>query len=79
MLSDLLILELSTEIESDYEIEFPAVAETLKQFRIHSYNEQPQILSENNKIVTTHQYQLEPLEMGQCEIPALTFHFQQKK
>ncbi|MCD6175558.1 MAG: hypothetical protein J7K65_07325 [Planctomycetes bacterium] len=78
MLSDLLTLELSAETKSNYEVQFPAVAETLKQFRIRSWSDQPETLSENGTIIKTNQYRLEPLELGQCEIPPLTFNFKQK-
>ncbi|OQY04818.1 MAG: hypothetical protein B6I25_06460 [Planctomycetales bacterium 4572_13] len=77
-LSGLITLELSATIESDYEVQFPAVSETLKQFRIRSLDDQSKILSEDNNIEEIYQYQLEPLELGQCEIPALTFNFEQK-
>ncbi len=78
VLSDLLTLELFAVTELGYQVQFPAVAETLKQFRICNYNDQPETFSENNKIVTIHRYQLEPLELGRCEIPALTFTFGKK-
>ena len=55
------------------------MAETLKQFRIRSWKELPETLSDDGKIVKTYQYQLEPLELGMCEIPAFTFTFERKE
>jgi hypothetical protein len=78
-LSDLVTLELSAEIDTDYEIRFPTVAETLKQFRIRNHHNRSETLSDKNKIIITYQYQLEPLELGMCEIPAFTFSFEHKE
>lgn len=78
-LSELLEMELSATIDSDYTIQFPAVAETLKQFRIRDWKELPETLTDSGKIVKSYKYQLEPLELGMCEIPAFTFIFERKE
>lgn len=78
-LSDLLEMELSATIDPDYTIQFPAVAETLKQFAIRSWKELPETLTDSGKMVKTYEYQLEPLELGMCEIPAFTFTFERKE
>lgn len=77
-LSGLITLELSATIAPDYEVQFPAVADTLKQFGIRSWKDLPDKLSDDNQATKTKQYQLEPLELGTCEIPALTFQFKPK-
>jgi len=77
-LSDLLTLELSAEIKSDYQVQFPALAEVLTQFRIYDQDDRPETVSENGIMIKSYQYRLEPLELGTCEIPALTFHFERK-
>ena len=78
-LSDLLTLELSAEIKSDYQVQFPDLAEVLTQFRVHHWDDRPETVSENGMMIKSYQYQLEPLELGQCEIPALNFHLSGKK
>jgi hypothetical protein len=78
-LSDLLQMELVATFDPDYTIEFPAMSETLKQFSVHNWKELPETVTEGGKTVKTHFYQLEPLEMGMCEIPALTFAFERKE
>ena len=78
-LSGLLTLELSATIGSEYEVQFPAVAESLKQFGIRDWKDMPDITSSDTKQTTkTKQYRLEPLEAGTCDIPALTFQFKRK-
>jgi hypothetical protein len=78
-LSGLLTLELSAEIKSDYQVQFPALAEVLTQFRIYDQDDRPETVSENGMMIKSYQYRLEPLELGPCEIPALTFHFERKE
>ncbi len=78
-LSDLLTLELSAEIKSDYQVQFPALTEVLTQFRVHHWDDRQETVSEDGMMIKSYQYQLEPLELGQCEIPALSFHFERKE
>jgi hypothetical protein len=78
-LSDLVTLELSAEIKSDYRVQFPALAEVLTQFRIYDQDDRPETVSENGMMIKSYHYQLEPLELGPCEIPALSFHFERKE
>ena len=78
-LSDLVTLELSAEIKSDYQVQFPALAEVLTQFRIYDQEDRPETGSENGMMIKSYHYRLEPLEMGRCEIPALSFHFERKE
>ncbi|MHC5085104.1 MAG: hypothetical protein ACYSOV_05820 [Planctomycetota bacterium] len=78
-LSGLLTLELSAEIKSDYQVQFPALPEVLTQFRIHHRDDRPGTVSEDGMMIKSYQYRLEPLELGPSEIPALTFHFERKE
>jgi hypothetical protein len=78
-LSGLLTLELSAEIKSDYQVQFPALPEVLTQFRIHHRDDRPETVSEDGMMMKSYQYRLEPLELGPSEIPALTFHFERKE
>ena len=78
-LSGLLTLELSAEIKSDYQVQFPALPEVLTQFRIHDQDDRPEMVSEDGMMIKSYQYQLEPLELGPCEIPVLSFHFERKE
>lgn len=75
-LSDLLEMELTATTEPDYTIQFPAVADTLKQFKILSFKDLPETFTDSGNIVKIIRYQLEPLELGMCEIPAFTFTFE---
>lgn len=77
-ISGLMPMEIVTEIDPEYELHCPAMNEVLKQFKIHSLKEQPEKLTDNNKILKVYHYELEPLETGQCEIGALTFTFAPK-
>ena len=77
-LSELISLEIVSEIDLEYELQYPVINEVLKQFKIHNIKELPEKLSENNKQLNVHRYDLEPLETGQCEISALTFTFSPK-
>jgi hypothetical protein len=74
-LSGFTALEIITEIDPEYEIQFPAINEVLKQFKIQNAKEQSETMSGNNKPLKVYHYDLEPLEVGQCEIPSLTFTF----
>lgn len=78
-LSDLLEMELVATTDPEYTIQFPDVSEVLKQFSIHSWKELPEAVTESGKIVKTYHYQIEPLELGMCEIPPLTFTFERKE
>ena len=77
-LSDLVTLELSLEIKPGYEVSFPAVSEVLEQFKIRTWDELSPKLLDDDKVLRVNRYKLEPLEIGQCEIPSLTFEFKQK-
>jgi hypothetical protein len=77
-LSDLLVMELALEIKPGYQVDFPVVSEALKQFKIRTWDQLPSKLLEENKVLKVNRYKLEPLEIGRCQIPALTFEFQQK-
>ena len=77
-LSDMLEMEISATIEPDYAVQFPAVSETLKQFKVRNWKELPDTVTSDGKTIKTNRYQLEPLEMGTCEIGALTFSFKHK-
>ncbi len=78
-LSDLVTMRMTTKIEPDYDVQTPAVAETLKQFGIYRFDQQSQSVSDDNRTTTVWQYQLEPLETGSCEIDALIFEFSKKE
>ena len=77
-LSGLLPLEIVTEIDPGYELEYPAVNDIFEQFKVQNIKEQPSRLADNNKTLKISHYELEPLETGQCEIPSLTFTFAPK-
>ena len=77
-IAELVVMELSLEIKPGYEAKFPVVSEALKQFKIRTWDEVSPKLLDDGKILRVYRYKLEPLEIGECEIPAFTFEFEQK-
>jgi len=74
-LSDLLDIEIQTQINSDYAADFPKIKDSLKDFDIHSEQDAGEKIGEENKVVATRHFQLEPVQTGECQIPQLQFTF----
>jgi len=70
-----LVLELQASIESGYEVSMPKVDKMLENFGIRQWRNLGDRLDENNNVVTTYRYQLEPFLSGSFAIPAFTFEF----
>ncbi|MHC4756739.1 MAG: hypothetical protein ACYTBP_16550 [Planctomycetota bacterium] len=68
-------LELEATIEHGYEIKMPKVAEILSDFGIVDWDNPGDRLDENNKVVKTRRYRLEPFLSGTYQMPAFTFEF----
>ncbi|OHB55644.1 MAG: hypothetical protein A2Y12_15010 [Planctomycetes bacterium GWF2_42_9] len=74
-LSDLLDMEIQTQINADYIVDLPKIKDDLKDFAIHTQREIGKKLGANNSVITTYYYKLEPIQTGKCQIPQLQFPF----
>jgi hypothetical protein len=77
-IAETILLQLQATIEPDYEIRMPEVAKVLAEsgnFGILDWHHPGDRLDENNNVVTTYQYRLEPFLSGTYTIPAFTFNF----
>ncbi len=70
-----LLLQLEATLRPTYEIQMPKVDEVLKDFGLVNWDNLGRRLDEENNVVTTYQYELEPFLSGTYEIPAFTFVF----
>ena len=68
-------LELEAAIEPGYELQMPKVDRVLENFGIVDWDNPGNKLDENNNIVSTYRYRLEPFLSGSYAIPAFTFEF----
>ena len=68
-------LELEAAIEPGYEVQMPKIDEVLENFGILDWDNLGDKLDENNNVVSTYQYRLEPFLSGTFPIPAFTFEF----
>ncbi len=69
------LLQFEATVRPDYKIEMPKVDEVLQDFGLVRWDAPGERLDENNDVVTTYEYQLEPFLSGRYEIPAFTFTF----
>ena len=74
-IADTVLLELEAAIEPDYEVKMPKVDRVLENFGIVDWDNLGDKLDENNNVVCTYQYRLEPFLSGTYAIPAFTFEF----
>jgi len=74
-IADTVTLELEASISSDYDVNMPRVDDILKDFGIVDWKNLGDKLDENNNVVSTYQYRLEPFLSGTFSIPAFTFEF----
>ncbi len=74
-IAETLLLELEAVIEPGYEVKMPKVDKVLENFGIVDWNNLGNKLDENNNIVSTYRYRLEPFLSGKYEVPAFTFEF----
>jgi hypothetical protein len=68
-------LELVAAIEPSYEVQMPKIDEILQNFGIIDWDNLGDKLDENNIVVSTYRYRLEPFLSGTFPIPAFTFEF----
>jgi hypothetical protein len=74
-IAETIILELEAAIEPSYEVGMPKVDKVLENFGIVDWDNLGNKLDENNNVVSTYRYRLEPFLSGTYAIPAFTFEF----
>jgi len=74
-IAETVLLELETAIEPGYEVGMPKVDTVLENFGIVDLDDLGDKLDENNNVVSTYRYRLEPFLSGTYAIPAFTFEF----
>lgn len=74
-IAETLWLELQATVEPGYEVRMPKVDKVLESFGIVDWENLGNKLDENNNVVSTYRYRLEPFLSGKYEMPALTFEF----
>jgi len=74
-IADTIVLELEACIEPAYEVRMPEVGKQLKNFGIVDWENLGNRLDENDNVVSTYQYELEPFLSGKYSLPAFTFQF----
>ncbi|MHC4642637.1 MAG: hypothetical protein ACYS32_13410 [Planctomycetota bacterium] len=74
-IAETVILELEAALEPGYELRMPKVDKVLENFGIVDWDNLGNKLDENNNIVSTYRYRLEPFLSGAYAIPAFIFEF----
>ncbi|MBW8039848.1 MAG: protein BatD [Planctomycetes bacterium] len=74
-IAETVLLELEAAIETGFEVKMPKVDKVLENFGIVDWDNLGDKLDQNNNVVQTYQYRLEPFLSGTFAIPAFTFEF----
>lgn len=74
-IAETLLLELEATIEPGYEVRMAKVDAVLENFGIVDWKNLGDKLDEDNNVVSTYRYRLEPFLSGKYELPAFTFEF----
>ncbi len=74
-IADTFLLDLEAAIEPGFEVSMPKVDKVLENFGIVDWENLGNRLDENNNVVTSYRYKLEPFLSGTFQIPAFTFEF----
>ena len=74
-IAETVLLNFEATIEPGYEVEFPEIGKVLVDFGIVDWKSFDDRLDENNNIVKSYQYRLEPFLSGNYQLPAFTFVF----
>ncbi len=69
------LLELEAIVEPGFEVRMPKVDKVLENFGIVDWDNLGDKLDENNNVVSTYRYKLEPFLSGTYSLPAFTFEF----
>lgn len=70
-----LMMELEATVHDGYEVAMPKIDAVLKDFGIVDWDNLGDKLDEDDNIVRTYRYRLEPFLSGKYELPSLTFEF----
>ncbi|MHC4741608.1 MAG: hypothetical protein ACYS8Z_06845 [Planctomycetota bacterium] len=70
-----LLLELEATMQDGYEVKMPKIDTLLKDFGIVDWDNLGDRLDQNENVVRTYRYRLEPFLSGEYELPSLTFEF----
>jgi hypothetical protein len=74
-IAETVLLQFEAAIDPKYELQMPQVGVELANFGILDWDNLGDRLDENNNVVSTYQYRLEPFLSGNYQIPAFTFEF----
>jgi len=74
-IAETVLLQFEATVQPEYEIQMPNVDKVLENFGIVDWDNLGTRLDEQNNVVTTYQYKLEPFLSGSYEIPAFVFSF----
>jgi hypothetical protein len=74
-IAETILLELEAGIEPGYEVKMPKVDKVLENFGIVDWDNLGDKLDENNNVLSTYRYKLEPFLSGTYPLPAFTFEF----
>ena len=74
-LSGILNLKLQAAIEPNYTVQMPKINKALQNFALNDWHSEPDKLGDNNILIKTRTYRLEPLTSGKLEIPEFIFTF----
>ncbi len=74
-IAETLLLEFEAAMAPAYELNMPKVDTLLQNFGLVDWDRLEDRLDENNNVVSTYRYELEPFLSGTYELPAFTFEF----
>ncbi|MBP8304062.1 MAG: hypothetical protein KBE04_08045 [Phycisphaerae bacterium] len=74
-IAETLRLEIEARIRSGYELTMPKIDKVLEDFGLADWDSEPDRLGDEDRIVRTRRYRLEPFVSGPYQIPSLTFQF----
>ena len=74
-IAETVLLQFEATVQPDYEMKMPKVDDVLQEFGLVDWDNLGRRLDNENNVVTTYQYELEPFLSGEYEIPAFTFVF----
>lgn len=74
-IAETILLELEASAEPGFEVKMPKVDKVLENFGIVDWDNLGNRLDENNNVVSTYRYKLEPFLSGTYALPAFTFEF----
>jgi hypothetical protein len=74
-IAETVLLQFEAAIDPKYELQMPQVGAQLQNFGILDWDNLGDKLDENNNVVSTYQYRLEPFLSGNYQLPVFTFEF----